>query len=112
MAKHLERLSREVIESLEIFKTKLDKVLNNLLQVTLLGAGQFDSMMSRGPFQAQLFCDPNVQLTTSFHCQAQVLSARVFVPSWERQREMEVLIPFPPGKQQGQQQNSKDKRQI
>lgn len=27
----LVRLSREVIESLEIFKTKLDKVLNNLL---------------------------------------------------------------------------------
>jgi len=36
VTEHWNRLPREVVESLEIFKTRLDKVLYSLLYVTLL----------------------------------------------------------------------------
>ena len=52
------RLPREAVESpsLEIFKTRLDKVLCSLLWVTLLGQG-VGLGDPRGPFQPLLFCD-------------------------------------------------------
>ena len=52
------RLPREAVESpsLEIFKTRLDKVLYILLWVTVRGQG-LDWVTHRGPFQPLTFCD-------------------------------------------------------
>ena len=56
---HWNRLTREVVESpsLEIFKTRLDKVLCSLLWVTLLGQGGWTGWPTEGPFQPLIFCD-------------------------------------------------------
>jgi len=43
----------------EIFKSCLDAVLGNQLQVAQLEQGRgLDQMTSRGPYQPQPFCDP------------------------------------------------------
>lgn len=46
------------VSSLETFKAKLDKVLNNLIQlwISLLVARELDWMAFRGPFQFYEFC--------------------------------------------------------
>ena len=61
MVKPWHRLSREVVDvpSLGKFQVTLDRALGNLIQLkmSLLMAGQLDSMAFKGPFQAKLFHD-------------------------------------------------------
>lgn len=57
--KHWTKLSREVVEpsSLERFKTWPDRVLGNLLYLTLLQQGNWSRESQEAPFQSQPFCD-------------------------------------------------------
>ena len=61
MARHWNRLPREVVEAqfLEAFKIRLDQALSNLiqLQVFLSTVGELDYMTFKGPFQQKRFYD-------------------------------------------------------
>jgi len=61
VVRHWDRLSREVVDapSLEMFKARLDRALNNLirLKMSLLSAGGLDTVAFKSPFQPKLFYD-------------------------------------------------------
>ena len=59
LARHWNRLPGEVVESpsMEVFHTNLDKVLSNIVQLTLPQLRGLNWMVSRGAFQSQHVCD-------------------------------------------------------